>query len=164
MHQVHGGTVAVVTDPRDVGDADAMVTTRSRLPLVVATADCVPVVLEGDHTVAVAHAGWRGVAAGVVPATTGRMAAAGDPAVRAVIGPHIGPCCYEVGEEVVDAVGHRSVTTHGSTSVDLRSAVADQLDGVAIEHIEICTCHDERYASYRRNGTALRQVTVAWRT
>ena len=164
MHQVHGATVATATGADHVGDADAMVTTVAGLPLVVATADCVPIVLRGAHSVAVVHAGWRGVARGVVAAARERLAATGDPATRAVIGPHIGPCCYEVGDEVVAAVGHRTTTRWGTTSVDLGAAVAEQLDGVATELVGGCTHHHDRYASYRRDGTPERQVTVAWVT
>ncbi len=164
MHQVHGAVVRRVEVPGDVGSADAMVTSAIGLPLVVATADCLPVVIEGRRTVAVAHAGWKGVVAGVVPAAIASMVEMGDRPVRAVIGPHIGPCCYEVGPEVADAVGHRSTTTWGTASVDLAAAVADQLGDVAVERIPVCTHHDHRYRSYRRDGTRARQVTVAWRT
>lgn len=163
MHQIHGSTVRRADRPGDVGDADAIVTAVEGLPLVVATADCVPVVLEGDGGIAVAHAGWRGVAAGIVPAVIAAMVESGDPPLRAVVGPHIGPCCYEVGPEVVAAVGHEATTTWGTVSVDLRAAVVDQLEGIAVEHISACTHHDDRFESYRRDGTRARQVTVAWR-
>lgn len=164
VRQVHGSVVAVATAPTHLGDADAMITAQSGIPLVVATADCVPVVLGGETSVGVVHAGWRGVAAGVVPAALGRMVDLGDPATRAVVGPHIGPCCYEVGPEVVEAVGHRARTSWGTASVDLGAAVTEQLDGFGVEQLGGCTHHDARYASYRRDGTSERQVTVAWLT
>lgn len=164
LRQVHGATVIRVQCPGFAGDGDAIVTDVVGLPIVVATADCVPIVVGGSGSIAVIHAGWRGIAAGTVTETLDRMRIDGDPAQRAVIGPHIGPCCYEVGEEVSEVVGHRAATTWGTPSVDLRSAVTDQLRGLEIEQIDACTHHDERYASFRRDGTSERQVTVAWLT
>lgn len=163
IRQVHGADVAVATTPGDHGPADAIVTRTPRLPVTVATADCVPVVLAGDATIALVHAGWRGVALGVVDAAATRMADLGDPPTRAAIGPHIGPCCYEVGTEVIDAVGgHGSHTTWGTTSLDLTAAIVEQLEGVDVEVIDACTLDDRRFASYRRDRTETRQVTVAW--
>jgi YfiH family protein len=161
--QVHGSRVVVADTPGMVGEADGVIAIASGPPVTIATADCVPVALAGRATIALVHAGWRGVAGGVVPAAVRAMADLGDPPARAVIGPHIGPCCYEVGTEVVEAVGgYASTTTWGTTSVDLGAAITDQLAGIDIEGVAACTMHDIRFASYRRNGTAERQVTVAW--
>ena len=161
--QVHGSDVIVARGPGALGEADAVVTLHGGPPVAIATADCVPVALVGQATIALAHAGWRGVASGVVDRTVETMRSLGDPPDRAVIGPHIGPCCYEVGPEVIEAVGgHAATTTWGTTSVDLGAAITHQLAGIGIERAAACTMHDDRFASFRRNGTAQRQVTVAW--
>lgn len=163
ISQVHGSRVVVAEGPGMVGEADGVIAVASGPPVTIATADCVPVALAGRATIALVHAGWRGVVGGVVPAAVRAMAALGDPPDRAVIGPHIGPCCYEVGSEVVEAVGgHAATTTWGTTSVDLGGAISDQLAGIDIERVAPCTMHDDRFVSYRRNGTAQRQVSVAW--
>ena len=161
--QVHGSHVIVADAPGMAGEADGIIAVAAGPPVTIATADCVPVALAGNVTIALVHAGWRGVSGGVVPAAVEAMAALGDPPDRAVIGPHIGPCCYEVGPEVVEAIGgHEETTTWDTTSVDLGAAIVDQLEGVDIERVAMCTMHDSRFASFRRNGTAERQVTVAW--
>jgi YfiH family protein len=163
ISQIHGTGVRIARSAGPQGDADALVTDRPDVPIVIATADCVPIAIEGSSTIALVHAGWRGVAAGVIGATLSVMDGLGDRALRAVIGPHIGPCCYEVGADVVDAVGgHRATTRWGTISVDLGAAVSDQLGDIDVERVDICTMDDDRYASHRRDGTLVRQVTVAW--
>lgn len=110
--QVHGTKVAVVT-ARDQGhafdDTDALVTNAPDTPLVILTADCAAVVLfdPARNAIGIAHAGWRGAAARIAAATVARMREAFgcDPGgLLAAIGPCIGPCCYEVGPEVIDVV------------------------------------------------------------
>jgi hypothetical protein len=133
------------------------------LPLAVFTADCVGVALVADGGVGVAHAGWRGVAAGVVPALMGAMTAAGYRPVRVAIGPTIGPCCYEVGSKVATRFGgHVSETTWGAVSVDLPAAVAAQLTGVQVWQAGICTRCADGYHSHRLDQTTKRMATIAW--
>ena len=163
IRQVHGSDIARADSPGFYGEADGLVTGVVGLPIAIATADCVPVVLIADRAVAVVHAGWRGVAAGAVNEASKAMQATGDTVVRAVIGPHIGPCCYEVGQEVIDAVGGFDARTSiGSLSVDLAKAVSAQMADVEIVDMGICTFEDETMASYRQDRTPDRQVTVAW--
>lgn len=163
ISQVHGADVVIAAEPGPHGAADAIITESIGLPIAIATADCLPIAIEGSRTIAVVHAGWRGIAAGVIGATLERMAELGDRAERAVIGPAIGPCCYEVGDEVVEAVGgFRSETRDGATSVDLPAAARAGLGAIDIEQVGPCTFDDLRFASYRRDHTPIRQVTVAW--
>jgi YfiH family protein len=165
VSQVHGSNVVQATRAGALGEADGLLTERSNLPIAVATADCIPIAIAGEGTIAIVHAGWRGVSSGVVTQAITAMGELGDTPLMAVIGPHIGPCCYEVGGEVIDAVGgYEASTRWGTTSVDLAAAVEDQLAGVPVERLEICTMDDERFASFRRNGTRTRQVAVAWNT
>ena len=161
--QVHGDVVAVVTQPGLQGEADAMYTTAPGVPMAVATADCVPVILEGPDVAAVIHAGWRGAAAGVVKQLRRALDAAGLTVQRAAIGPAIGPGCYEVGDEVATHFpGFVAETRWGTTSVDLPGIVAADLDDLDVWRSDVCTYTDTDYASYRRNRTDLRQVAVAW--
>lgn len=163
IDQVHGADILVATDPGRLGEADGIASSAVDLPIAIATADCVPVVLRGDFTIAVAHAGWRGIASGVVEAAVRAVSETGDVVRSAVLGPHIGPCCYAVTPSVVDAIGgHGGTTTTGRLSADLSGAVHSRLPGIEISGVESCTMHDNRFFSYRRNGTGKRQVTVAW--
>lgn len=163
VHQVHGTKVVEAIAPGQLGDADAIVAATSGIPIAVATADCVPVIIEAASAVAVVHAGWRGAAAGVVTAALDYMIAGGHTPQRAAIGPAIGPCCYEVGPEVIAQFpGHVAQTTWGTESVDIPGYVEQQLAGLVVWMSGECTYTTERLYSWRRNGTKLRQVTVAW--
>ena len=163
LRQVHGVGVLQASAPGSLGEGDAVFSTVPMLPMVVATADCLPVILEAEGAAGIAHAGWRGAAAGVVEALREAMAAAGKAPRRAAIGPGIGPCCFEVGPEVVDRFGgFEAETTWGTPSVDLAAAVASRLDGLAVWRAEACTHCGVGFRSFRKDGTALRQVGVAW--
>lgn len=163
IRQVHGSDVILADASGSLGEADAIVTTLPGLPVAIATADCLPVIVEGDEGVAVVHAGWRGVVAGVVPAALDEMRRNGIEPQRAAIGPGIGPCCYEVGAEVVDQLlGHSGHTTWGTPSVDLAGAVVEQLGSLPVWVSGSCTYTDASFNSYRRNLTQIRQVAVTW--
>jgi YfiH family protein len=163
IKQVHGSVIAFAEAPGFCGEADGLMTETLDLPLAIATADCVPVVLISQHARAVVHAGWRGVASGVVVEAIDTMERSGNTVVCAVIGPHIGPCCYEVGQEVVDAVGGFEARTRaGGVSIDLSKAVSAQIGTLKIVDMGVCTFEDETMASYRQDRTSDRQVTVAW--
>jgi YfiH family protein len=163
VDQVHGSDIVHATSPGNLGSADGIITSTPMLPIAVATADCVPVVIVGMRSRAIVHAGWRGVAAGIVRRAIRVLEAGGDHPRRAVIGPHIGGCCYEVGPDVIDAIGGYGVTTRdGSLGADLGAAIQVQLEGIEVEHEEMCTMHDTRFHSHRRNTTKQRQMAVAW--
>ena len=161
--QVHGHRVVRVDAPGLQGEADAMYTTVPGIPLAVATAACVPVILEGPEVVAVIHAGWRGAAAGVIPETLRTLSRSGLDVERAAIGPAIGPACYEVGDEVAGHFpGFTAKTRWDTQSIDLPTIIESQLDAIAPWRSEICTFTDPAFASYRRDRTELRQVAVTW--
>lgn len=163
VNQIHSAIVVEATRSGSLGDADAIVTSVPGVPIAVATADCVPVIIEAAAAVAVVHAGWRGAVAGVVPATLRALHQSGHEPLRAAIGPAIGPCCYEVGGEVAEHFdGFVGRTTWGSLSVDMPSYLEDQLAGLAVWKAAECTFTSERLHSWRRDRTKQRQVAVAW--
>lgn len=163
VRQVHGAGVVQAREPGEQGEADAVWTSVRSLPLAVFTADCLGVVLHGDGAVGVAHAGWRGAAAGVVAELRRAMEAAGVAPLRAWLGPGIEPCCFEVGAEVAQRFpGRVSTTTWGSTSVDLSGAVTDQLDGLEVWNARRCTRHHDDLYSHRRNRTRQRMAAIGW--
>ena len=172
--QVHGtGLVHVDGGGGDLGEADALMTSRRSVPLAIMTADCVPLALASDREgrLAAVHVGWRGLAAGLVQIVARSFEVPDE--VVAAIGPAIGPCHYEVGPEVVGAVRRG---THGlislgriedRTSLDLPATVEGVLrrEGVAaIDRAETCTaCEPLRFFSHRRDGPTGRQALVAVR-
>jgi hypothetical protein len=180
--QVHGTTVAQVgpaergrgaRDRADlIRDTDGLLTTEPRLPLVVSVADCVPVVLVAGRparAIAAVHAGWRGMVVGIVGEAARALGAYG--AVRAaVVGPSIGPCCFAVSSDVGEAFEERWPGTWRDGRVDLWETARRQLvaAGVAAENVVtsgLCTCHDERFFSHRReHGVTGRQAAIAWIT
>jgi YfiH family protein len=165
VRQVHGSRVLRVEGPGMAGEADAMFTTSPMLPLAVGTADCLPVVIEGEGGIGIAHAGWRGAAAGIVVGLRDALAAAGVSARRAAVGPGIGPCCFEVGAEVLEAFpAWVSSTSWGAPSVDLKSAVESSLEGLEVWRAPACTFCGSGFRSQRRDGGEARQVSLAWLT
>lgn len=163
VRQVHGTDVRRAQGPGDAGKGDALFTTVRALPLVVFTADCAGVVVEAAGAVGVAHGGWRGTAAGVVAELVAAMEAAGHSPRRAAVGPTIGPCCYEVGHDVAGLFpGFVTETTWGAPSVDLISALRDQLDGIEVVVCGSCTRCNEGYFSHRRDQTGHRMAAIGW--
>ena len=163
VDQVHGDTVVRVSTPGSAGRADALWTTREDLALAIFTADCFGVVLHGEASVGVAHAGWRGARSQIVSALRREMERAGHDPVRAAIGPGIGPCCFEVGTEVVEHFPEsRSTTSWGTPSVDLRAAIERELEGLDTWYSERCTKHETGLFSHRENETPKRMAAIGW--
>jgi purine-nucleoside/S-methyl-5'-thioadenosine phosphorylase / adenosine deaminase len=170
--QVHGSVVARARgDGSPLGEADAVVCALPDVPVAVVTADCVPILLAGRdaRVVAAVHAGWRGLAAGVIEAALDALAraGAGPGELAAAVGPHIGPCCYEVDEPVLERLGARfgsalaaaaTPTRPGHARVDLgalaRIALLRSLSPGAVGGFRAaCTrCDAARFESHRRDG------------
>lgn len=163
VHQVHGSHVVRVSDPGTAGDGDALWTTEPGLPVAIFTADCFGTVLIADEAVGVAHAGWRGVASGVVAALRSEMTVSGHEPTVAAIGPGIRRCCFEVGPAVTEQFPDDAAKTSWDTpSVDLESAIANQLDGIDVFVAHRCTHHEEGWFSHRATGTTHRLASVGW--
>ena len=168
LKQVHGAEVAEA--PWDgIPEADASCTAAPGFLLGIQTADCLPVLVVDPHRrlAAAAHAGWRGTAAGIATRATAALVARGSDAqdLVAAIGPGIGPCCYEVGEDLRAAFGPAGVPffrpgANGRPHLDLRAVNARQLVDAglrpeAVHHIDECTrCRADLYPSFRRDGAA----------
>jgi YfiH family protein len=169
--QVHGIGVVWATPGAALGDADAVLTRSPGARVGVVTADCVPILVAAGAAVGAIHAGWRGLAAGVVEAGVAELARAVPGAsIRAAIGPCIGGCCYEVDAPVLDALRVRygdvldaalAPARPGRALLDLGRVVAHALGraGLAFEAISdaarACTrCDAARFHSFRRDGSA----------
>jgi len=167
MKQVHGAHV-LRAPWEGTPEADAATASEAGLILGVETADCLPVLLVDPRrqAVAAAHAGWRGTAAGVAGRAVQALVAAGSapPDLLAALGPGIGPCCYEVGDELRAVFGpYGGEFFHpgprGRAHLDVRSANRRQLVEAGlrpdrIHDVDECTyCREDLYHSYRREGT-----------
>jgi hypothetical protein len=170
--QVHGADLRRHESPQDPrvfadvvkspDEVDAQATSNADLTPLVMVADCLPVAMAGPGGVAMAHCGWRGLAAGVVAEAAGAV-----DAEAAAIGPGIGPCCYEVGEEVLTAFGDVDGVARGRM-LDLTAVATAMLERAGVSAIEssgLCTsCNPELFYSHRRDGERTgRQAALVWK-
>jgi YfiH family protein len=170
--QVHKADLAVHVGPQQpspfaepgtaLQEVDGHVVRRAGLAPLVLTADCLPVALAGPGGVAMLHCGWRGLAAGII--------ARGADAVKATsaaIGPGIGPCCYEVGPEVLEAFASLGEGIATDRMLDLPEVARRLLARAGVEQVEsaaLCTfCEPDLFFSHRRDqGVTGRMGNLAW--
>lgn len=172
----HGAGVAVADAGGELPVADAALTTGQGIGLLALAADCAPIVLADVDAgvIAVAHCGWRGLAAGVVPAVVAAMHSAGAQSIRAVVGPSICPACYPVGLECVAQI-HDALSPElaavaclerdGQWFVDVAGAVRAQLAAATVEATWLagCTAEDPALYSHRRDGRTGRHGMIVVR-
>ncbi len=177
LDEVHATDVLHVGAPgaHDGATGDVAITRCADAVLGVWVGDCAPVVIASDDGwIATVHAGWRGLAGGVIDAAADALDAVGAaPRRRALLGPCIHPCCYEFGADdlalVADAVGSaavRGTTRWGTAALDVPAAVTASLAarGVAVtERLGGCTGCDDRWYSHRIRGERERHVVAVWR-
>jgi polyphenol oxidase len=185
VRQVHGDNIVEVADTnmKEAGEADAMVTAKAKVFLGVLTADCVPILIIAPRQklAAVVHAGWRGTLAGIAAKTVAYFANSHNiapAALEAALGPAIGACCYEVGDDVVEPLRARwgklaeaSIEKSAATPhLDLRRlnrAILAEA-GLPAERIFAagpCTsCAVDEFFSYRRerNDTGRQMSVIGW--
>ncbi|MDQ2676813.1 MAG: polyphenol oxidase family protein, partial [Actinomycetota bacterium] len=171
--QVHGAEVARREEPSERsawllgagGDPDLVdgwATSAAELAPLVFVADCLPVALSGPGGVAMIHCGWRGLAAGIAERGVGEVEA-----TAAAIGPGIGRCCFEVGEEVLGEFAHLGSDIADGRMLDLRLVCERLLRAAGVGEVEasgLCTsCESELFFSHRRDGGVTgRQAGVVW--
>jgi purine-nucleoside/S-methyl-5'-thioadenosine phosphorylase / adenosine deaminase len=170
LKQVHSGTVVEIDDTSAASDAvmgDAAVTSLRGVALAVQTADCVPILIASHDGKAIAavHAGWRGTAERIAQASITRLIQKFDlepESLSAAIGPHIGACCYEVGEEVVAAIADSAAIERRQewqkphldlAAANHRQLVSAGIPEAQIEKSSLCTkCREDLFHSFRRDG------------
>ncbi len=175
LHQVHGIDVVDASYSADEVQADAAVVDHANVVIAIQTADCLPLLLASTDgsVVAGAHAGWRGLAGGVIEATVERMQAPAS-SILAWLGPAIGPASYEVGDEVRHAFVDRDAqsaaafvpTRYGHWLCDLYGLARRRraLAGVtAVYGGGFDTLTDTRFYSHRRDARTGRFVSLIWR-
>jgi polyphenol oxidase len=166
--QVHGSDLREWDSPppqsafaepgTELDRVDGHLTTQPGLALMVLVADCFPVALAGEGRVAMLHCGWRGLAGRIVEKAVERF----QQPPAAAVGPGIGPCCYEVGPEVLQPFEGIDGAADGRM-LDLRAVISHKLSGAGVEqveHLDHCTsCRPELYFSHRRDdGVTGRQA------
>jgi polyphenol oxidase len=172
--QVHGTRLAEWTQPPSADgplvargslpEVDGHLTDRPGLGLLVLGADCMPIALAAPGRVAMLHCGWRGLAAGILDAAIARF----DEPPAAALGPAIGPCCFEVGPEVLAEFDDLEGVADGRM-LDLREVAHRRLAEAGVERIsdvDLCTsCRADLFFSHRRDaGLTGRQAGLVWRT
>jgi YfiH family protein len=177
--QVHGITVHLVDDgsPASIAEhvrrpGDGQATALRDVGGLVLVADCLPIALGGPGAVAMLHVGWRGLADGILARGLGRLrelTEVSDPIVAA-IGPGIGGCCYEVGDEVRAAFGALAPEASQARRLDLKLIARRQFDELGVTRVHdvaLCTaCSDPSlFFSHRRDGGVTgRQCGIVWRS
>jgi len=177
LNQVHGNNVVVADSKTRLLDADAAITNVNGLPLVIMTADCLPILLCDQYAnqVAAVHAGWRGMTKGVISELVARFDAAPNQ-LLAWMGPAISANCYQVRDDVYHLMTANQPSAHAcftrceqdrtAWKLDLYSLARmhlNQLGITAISGGEYCTySDDDRFYSYRRDGQTGRMVSAIW--
>jgi YfiH family protein len=170
-NQVHGGEIAWHEEPQypspyadglpSLDRVDGQATANRDLVPAIQAADCLPIALSGTRGVAMVHGGWRGLAAGIV-----ESGVEATEATSAAIGPGIGPCCYEVGDEVLGAFPELAGLS-GKQMLDLPALARGRLEAAGVKDIQssdLCTsCDPELFFSHRRDdGHTGRQAGLVW--
>jgi YfiH family protein len=171
--QVHGTRVRRAGEPPGLGrptaEEDGQATALAQAPALVYAADCVPVMLAAEGAVAALHAGWPGLADGILAeGVTALREVGGEGPIHAAIGPCAGPCCYEVGDEVRARFADVPAAEAGGRRIDLPAIAAAKLRAAGVEEVHVaglCTiCTTELFFSHRGDGgTTGRQAGVVWR-
>ncbi len=170
LEQVHGNEVFIANEgpaPESPPVADAAFTTEYNRPLAVVVADCLPVLLASPDEVAVVHAGWKGLARGVIGRAVAKFR---NREITAFLGPSIGRCHYEVDEAVKSSfdgvVGFSAGSDDGHYMMDLPAIARAQLADAGVYQVEasgICTQCDAQFFSHRRNAEQARFAAIIWR-
>ncbi len=177
VNAAHGAEVAEVHGPGEVAGVDGLVTTQTALGLLALAADCVPLALMDveQGVIAAVHCGWRGIGAGIVPATVARMRCSGAVKVEAIIGPRVCASCYPVGADRIDELRRSTDAEIAEAAclrqgdgwcIDVGAGVRTQLMqlGIRASSIDRCTFEDPELFSYRRDRiTGRHGVLVAMR-
>ncbi len=177
LTQVHGNKVVDAEQSRSGAEADAIISSGKNLVCCIQTADCLPVLFcaTDGNAVGAAHAGWRGLASGVLENTIDRMFAAGAQDLIAWMGPAIGPQRFEVGEEVRAAFTDKDARAaaafqpfpgrEGKYKADIYALARLRLQDAGVQQVfggGLCTVSDPQFYSYRRDHVTGRMASLIW--
>ena len=161
MHQVHGDQVVVVDATPKTPTADALVTSNKEIALAVRVADCLPLLMYSENVVAAVHVGRKGLVNKVAVNAVNQMRKLGAKEIQGVVGPHICGNCYEVGPELYAQVrADHPATAAKNNHLNLYAGLVEQLAGISLTNLNLCTKELPDYFSYRGNAEIGRQVGV----
>jgi YfiH family protein len=160
MHQTHSDYFLKI-DSAGTFNSDALVTSKKNLPLVVKTADCLPILATDGELVAAIHAGWRGLQNKIIEKSTNNFSKEN---LKVVVGPHAQSCCYEIKDDVAVYFENFIEFRNGRKYLSMKDFVKQYFGTNKIENevSEICTICNPDYFSYRENGTKKRQFGLIW--
>jgi YfiH family protein len=170
MNQVHGNAVEHIEEhSQSSPTADALVTRNPQLALAVMVADCIPLLLANETSIAAVHVGRKGLLNGVSRNALLALREIDPSPITAIIGPSICGKCYEVSQDIFEEVTAvfpqaQSQTPSGGFALDLAAALTHDLeaDGVSVIDRSQCTVEDKFLYSYRRDGATGRQAGLIW--
>lgn len=181
IRQVHGTSVRTIStrsadgvapladEGVDLPEVDGQATALADLAPMVMTADCLPIAVAGEGAVAMLHAGWRGLAGGIVSEGVRAIRELGvEGPIEAAIGPGAGGCCYEVGDEVREAFADHGEHVRNGRNLDLKAIAREQLERAGarrVHDVGLCTICSDRslFFSHRRDrGVTGRQAGLVW--
>ena len=160
MDQTHSSEIAFA-DSCISYKCDGIYTDKIKLPLVVKTADCVPILMESSKGVSATHAGWRGLEKSIFEKS---IAIHEISSLKISIGPHARKCCYEVGVEFLDKFNKSINKIEGKYYLDLTKNIKQFAleNNINLEDTGECTICSKEYFSYRKNKTSERQFSFIW--
>jgi len=161
MNQTHSDLVTLVESPQ-IYDSDGIYTEKSKLGLVVQTADCMPILLSDKKRIGAIHSGWRGLKSNIVKKAIRKF---DINQLSISVGPHAQSCCYEVKEDVKKHFNDYTELRDGMFFLNMSQILKELSEerGFQIEVSSICTICNSSYNSYRENKTIERQFGVIWR-
>ncbi len=160
MDQSHSDIFIEVKKPGTY-KADALITKKKKLALVVLTADCMPVLVSDGEKIGVIHIGWKGIENRIFYKTISNF---NLKKLKVSIGPHAQKCCYEVKEDLEAKFNEHCSRVGNKIYLDLSNEIKEFCEDnkIRIEVSDICTIENKKYNSYRRNKTEKRQSSFLW--
>ncbi len=160
MDQTHSSKIEFA-DSYNIYKCDGIFTNKKRLPLVVKTADCVPILMESNKGVSATHAGWRGLEKLIFEKSVEMHEKS---SLKISIGPHARKCCYEVGVDFLDKFKNSINKVENKYYLDLTKNIKNFSfeNNINIEDTGECTVCNNKYFSYRENKTSERQFSFIW--
>ena len=160
MDQTHSSEIAFA-DSNISYKCDAIYTNKIKLPLVVKTADCVPLLMESSKGVSATHAGWRGLEKSIFEKSLDIHEIS---SLKISIGPHARKCCYEVGAELLETFNNSINKVNDKCYLDLTKNIKQFAfeNNINLEDTNVCTICNKEYFSYRKNKTNERQFSFIW--
>ena len=160
MSQTHSDIIEEVNKP-GIYKADGIITEKKDLRLTIQTADCMPVLLADDKKVGAIHIGWQGIENKIFHKAILKFDIS---KLKIIIGPHAKKCCYEVKEDLYIKFYEYCIRDKDNIFLDLTREIANfsKENNIKLNISDICTIHDERYFSFRRDSTKLRQLSQIW--